>query len=429
MNPTKKILLLAYKFPPYEGVGARRWAKFVKYFLKQDKKIFVVTNNWKTKGVNSWTHDVKNDKQLILKKFQTVFNVLRSDVDFFNKVLFKIEIALSNKFIWTDEAYLFYKLNYKRIKNIIRENKIKYVVATGGPFSTNYFAAKLKHEMPDIFLIQDFRDLWTEEYFTEYPSRGPQHPFYGMEQKMEAYSLKYCDLVVSVTPGYLQRLKAKALSYGIHSQNYALLENGFDNDDKRNFADKDYPSTVFSKGKLNICHFGTAGFGRETEFIKFLNSIKQSLINVSKGKILFHFFGIYPNKFISEITRLQLEEVVCFHGLLSPKEVQRFMFFSDMHLVINDPVCYYAFGTKVYDAFMYKKPVLLICKEDELYRRILDNNLGLVTNNEPSESEKVISFLNLNFKEMIKGNIFNRDFDFGQFSIETLAERYLSYLK
>lgn len=426
-NLEKSVLILSYKFAPYEGIGARRWTKFVKYLTNEGVNVIVITNNWKVKGINSWQHDLVEKKNLKVIKLQTPFNIFRFYNKFLDKVLFKIELYLSVKFKWTDEAYLFYSNNFKKIKHIINKNKIINIIATGGPFSTNYFASKLKQEIPEINLIQDFRDLWMEEYFFEYPSRTTEHPFYLKEKEMEQFTLKNSDIITSVTPGYLLRLKRKSQSINPSNQKYELIENGFDEGDKINFTLNDYPFDVFNNNVLNISHFGTADFGRESEFVSFLKDIKNYLLN--DNKIVFHFFGNNPQRFKAEIKEMELEERVFFHKFYPPKEVQRFMFFSDIHLVINDPVCYYAFGTKVYDAFLYKKPILLICKEDVLYERIKSNKLGFVTNNTKNQNNELISELMNNYTPIKNAEYINYEFNFNNYSVKYLTQKYIELLK
>ena len=42
-----KLLIIAFKFPPYGGVGSFRWSKFTKYLAKSENKVNVLTIKWK----------------------------------------------------------------------------------------------------------------------------------------------------------------------------------------------------------------------------------------------------------------------------------------------------------------------------------------------------------------------------------------------
>ena len=51
------VLIVSFYFPPYGGVGARRWAKFSKYLSKAGVKTHVLAANFD--GNSPWTKDIK----------------------------------------------------------------------------------------------------------------------------------------------------------------------------------------------------------------------------------------------------------------------------------------------------------------------------------------------------------------------------------
>lgn len=55
----KKILLIAYKFPPYDGVASLRWAKMSKYLAKLGHEIHVLTVDWQEIGSKDFLEDIK----------------------------------------------------------------------------------------------------------------------------------------------------------------------------------------------------------------------------------------------------------------------------------------------------------------------------------------------------------------------------------
>ena len=44
MNNLKHVLLISYSYPPYPGIGGRRWAKFSKYLSRLGFVIHVIDN-------------------------------------------------------------------------------------------------------------------------------------------------------------------------------------------------------------------------------------------------------------------------------------------------------------------------------------------------------------------------------------------------
>ncbi|MGZ3930878.1 MAG: hypothetical protein ACXVPQ_05715 [Bacteroidia bacterium] len=419
----KHILVLAYKFPPYEGIGARRWAKFPKYLIRNGHTVHVITNKWKSGGKGSWNKDVTTGNGLKIVRLQTPFNFFRGGMAITDKIVNKAEHLIGKLLTWTDEAYSFYVFNFRKISSYISANNIPVVIATGGPFSSNYFASLLKKKHPHLKVIQDFRDLWTEEepYFFEFQTRSPTHPVYLKELAMEAYSLRHSDHVVSVTPGCISRFQKKAEGYGIRHGSYSLIENGYDTEDRKTFAATEYPS-VFRKSELNVAYFGTAGFGREDEFLRFLLSVQEQM--TASAGIRFHFFGSFGEAAKQKLKASPLSAFVSFHPHLPPETIQLYMYFADVHLLINDPISYFAYGSKTFDAFMYRKPVFLISRRDALYDLIVQNNLGLATDNSGQQNKRSTGSLIANAEAIRRNDYFNRSFDFDRFSLETLAGSY-----
>ena len=51
------LLVIAYKFPPYAGVGGFRWAKLSKYLARLGHEVHVVTVPWRGGGPNTLVAD------------------------------------------------------------------------------------------------------------------------------------------------------------------------------------------------------------------------------------------------------------------------------------------------------------------------------------------------------------------------------------
>ena len=423
MSLNKKILILAYKFPPYEGVGARRWAKFAKYFAKEGYKVHVITANWGKNTNKSWSADV-NHENIIIKQLNSFFD-RKYMPNLTGKLFFKAERILAKIFCWTDEAYSSYVWNKSTIIKYIKSEQIKLVVASGGPFSANYFGAIIKKKIPSIKLVQDFRDPWITDYFFDHPNMSPNDRVYKKEVKMEAFSIANADAIFSVTPGCMERLDQNINSYGLKDVNHILMENGFDEDDRVSFPDDCFPSGFYDKTCVNISHFGTVQFGREKSFYQFLIQNEEKL-KAEKTHFCFHFFGSFHSETKKMIENSELKEMVKFHSFIPPREVQKFMFFADMHLVLNDEIYYYAYGSKVYDALMHKKPILLLSKEEGLYKLVKDNRLGMVSNNSVLQNEQLSDRLIENKTKLKQGEFINGDYNFEKHSVSSITKRMIN---
>ncbi len=416
----KSILILAYKFPPYKGVGARRWAKFAKYLKNNGIDVHVITANWEEEKGVGWIKEAEVNKLTITRLTSPFLGKYKKT--FWAKALFHLEVRLSKLFCWTDEAYSFWLFNKRKIKKYIEVNKIDVLIASGGPFSVNYFAAKVKLTNSTIKLIQDFRDPWIVDYFHDNPHRKPQDKFHKKELMMEKYSIEKSNAVFSVAPGCLTRLQNNIDSYGLTNTNHILIENGYDNDDRNQFSEEEYPEEVFSKSHINCAHFGTVQFGREKSFYKFL-TCEPNKIKLIEENIRFHFFGSFNKDVKNQILSEGYGEIVKFYEYMSPETIQKFMYFADLHLVINDEIYYYAYGTKIFDALMYKKGIMLLSKEEGLYHLIKNNELGIVTNNSEEQNKQLVNELIENKSKYTSTASINKKYDYEKHSIDRIAKR------
>ena len=162
----KKILLIAFKFPPYAGVGGFRWSKFSKHLARLGYEIHVITVNWKNYGENTFLKDVQHDNIHIHKipsgyphnlKYRPFSNYIFEAI----KLIF---FTFLNRFIfYDDEAQHWGKYLIPYCEKLIAKENIPIIIATGHPFQANYWASVLKNRNPTLKLIQDFRDPWVDQ--------------------------------------------------------------------------------------------------------------------------------------------------------------------------------------------------------------------------------------------------------------------------
>jgi hypothetical protein len=415
-----RFCLIAYKFPPYDKVGARRWAKFCKYLAIEGAEIHVISNRWDEKHGNGWLGDVTK-LNIIIKRFPWPIDWLLPPSD---KILFRFWMILSRLLGWTDEAHGYFLFNQYRIKRYLKKHQIKLLVATGPPFSANYFAARIKKRLPFLRIVQDLRDLWTEEFKFEYPHIPLGSRLHRKMISMEKYSLRSADLVVSVCPACVEKIKRTAQEYNAVAP-IVEIANGFDADDYKSFDVSEFPETEFSRSNLNISYFGTLDSGRDKEFLKFLRGYGSQELDWGSS-VLFHFFGHVNPDFLKIIQAEKFDQFIRIWPFQSPSRLQKYMFFSDMHLVVNDAVYYYAYGSKFYDALLYRKPIVLISRPESLTQLIVSNGLGIATDNSLEGNAELSKQLN-DFR--VEKFLTNPDYDYENHSIKKLTARYKNVLE
>jgi len=199
---TPTILLIAFKFPPYEGVGGNRWMNLANEFARFGYQVHVVTVRWRAQKGSPWyTYEPSNGVHIHRIRSGYPHNLLYSRPEnkafnFCRKVLFSRYFL--RKFWWDDEAQYWGRHLFVFCKRLARQVHIDVVIATGHPFEANYHAAILSRKLR-LPLIQDFRDPWIDNPYAKYTRRQTQ-----LLLPRVRTALQDCDRVVAVTQGLLE---------------------------------------------------------------------------------------------------------------------------------------------------------------------------------------------------------------------------------
>ena len=169
----KKVLILAYDFPPYISVGGMRPYGWFKYLPKELYDVTVVTRQWSSQ-VNSvvdcilptstqfveeeYTNDGRilrapfepnlRDKLLIKYGFDK-FGLLRKGMSFFIDLL-------KHSFRFFDSS----RTIYKAANSLCEKESFDVIIATGEPFILFKHARQLSKKH-NIKWVADYRDGWT----------------------------------------------------------------------------------------------------------------------------------------------------------------------------------------------------------------------------------------------------------------------------
>lgn len=200
------ILLLAFRYPPFDRIGAYRWAKLSGRLARIGHPIDVLCAPWQSADDPGWFDDVKHERIRIHRVPSSYPHQLRN-VQPRHRLLQK---AHGKLFRWVDRltpphdiASLWGLRLLPAAARVLRARPSpRVMIATGAPFSTNYWAARIKQRHPELQLIQDFRDPWfTSE--AELDGSAWAHRF--------RTATSGADMLVSVTPemtALFQRLSA-----------------------------------------------------------------------------------------------------------------------------------------------------------------------------------------------------------------------------
>jgi len=142
------IIVLAYKFPPFKGVGARRITSLVKSLSHLGVSIDVITVDWGDVPV-----DIKSMKNVTLHIIPSNYlHKLHYSIDFKGSYFHRIFRLLYVRFFqltycWDDEASLWRRPLLKKVDSVIKNKNSQILLATGHPFQVNYLAALVKKKI------------------------------------------------------------------------------------------------------------------------------------------------------------------------------------------------------------------------------------------------------------------------------------------
>ena len=287
--PVKHILLIAYTFPPAEGIGGRRWAKFAKYLVRNGYVVHVISAESKgEKKTSLWEDDVRNEKikvYSVKSGYPAILN--RVPASFREKINYRLALRyclLKSDGSPYDRAVFWKKKMLDKCRELIRKYEISNVIATGAPFRNLYFATLLKKEFSGINIITDFRDPWTE---------GKSYGFQSLstvrkerEIQLEKYTSLNADYIIAPNKFILNYLQIK---YSLSPEKLKVIPHAYDEDD----LPVNYPVKKNVADKIRFVFFGTFYEGAES-YLKIFSDALETLISKDvdlKEKIELDFFS------------------------------------------------------------------------------------------------------------------------------------------
>lgn len=350
--PSKKLLMIAYFFPPYAEVGVVRVAKFAKYLQKEDKDITVLTvkEKYYQTSNDSYVQDVIGIHTIRTIRMQKIIPGINEEGFYWTPVLF---------------FYFLYQMVF---------NKPQVVYFTGGPFYHWILAPLTKIFGVDYIL--DFRDPWK---LSPYVIR--KNGFFGwltskIEGCIERFAIKHAKTVINVTN---QATKMYKDEYTTFSEKFVTITNGFDSDDFKDIK----PLNI---SKFDIVYSGKFGSFRDVRpFMKaFSEKIKEHHLNPED--IRFVWIGKEEKHIVNIIKEMKLEAFVKMLGYLPYRKNLQYIKGAKIALLIAGEHPYEP-TTKIFDYMALQRNILgitdvtgFVSETLEMYPkgRVSQNKLDLI---------------------------------------------------
>ncbi|TND05908.1 MAG: hypothetical protein FD123_3599 [Bacteroidetes bacterium] len=406
----KNILLIAYVFPPYPGIGGRRWAKMAKYLAKKGYAVHVITAANPFEENSLWTDDVKQEGihvHEIPPHYPAV--LLKSKLSIADKVRYRIWINRLKKkhrgsiydrsLEWKEELY-------RAAFPLIRKHDIRHVISTGAPFRVLHYAVNLKEEFPSLKVIADFRDPWTSGRSYGFDNMTAEDR--AVEEQLEKEVVERADAVLAPATEILDDLEKR---YG-HAHKFMHLPHAFDSEDfSAASAQPAFPPEIFS-----FAFAGTIYKGLENRLDKLAALLRKLKLEQPAlyAKIRIDF---YTNDSRHAVIFKDLPEAVQFFPPRPPRllfaELKRYRF----ALILFTEQYKDYLSTKFWEFFYLRMPLIYIGPEGRVSEQIRSSDLGEAFTGADGE-QKLLDFISAGGR-----NEFGYRIDTSAYSCENMTDK------
>lgn len=350
----KKVLILAYDFPPYVSAGGLRPDYWYKNFRQFGIEPIVVTRQWENKNEFDYINPSKSaettvsktefgtlieapyfpnlSNRLLLKHGQSKFKFIRKLISGYYEIL---------QYVFTVGPK---KQVYKAAQTYLRSNKVDLIIATGEPFVLFHYANKLSKEFK-VKWIADYRDPWSNNI--TWKSKPLLKSIF---KRIEQTTLSSCSFFTTASHLYISQVKK-----------VNPLINGFE-------IDNGYNESLFCNIKvskhfdvLTLSHIGSLYEWHPFEIFLFqLNELVNSGM-----KFHMNFYGLNFRERVENSIKTKFPKLlncVTFFNKVPNEEIVQKMAESNVLILFN----YYQFiGTKVFDYLASKRKILLLFENDK----------------------------------------------------------------
>lgn len=268
-----KLLLACFDFPPNEGIGGRRWAKFAKTLANKGVQVHVIKAD-PAKSGSGWLQDVEHPNIKIHSLPRTYpKSISHPSGSIWGKIKYRFalkKLTRECKGTIYDIAHGLEDSFRQKALELIDTHEIKHVVATGAPFNLIYFSARLK-EFRDFKLLVDYRDPWITAQ--NYGMANLEPSRMAEEKRKQDYVFEHADIISCPNEFLLKEIRESSDRLEKAQAVFQSLPHFFDTDDL-----KAYLKPKSASSEIRIVYGGALYLGLQ-DFIEpfsfWLSTLKE----------------------------------------------------------------------------------------------------------------------------------------------------------
>jgi len=360
----KRVLVIAYYWPPSGGGGVQRWLKFVKYLPEHgwEPVVYVPDDPYYPEHDGSLARDLRPDLEVIRRPIlepYVLFEALagtrpRARADSVLKqprtdqnAAERLSVWVRSNFFIPDARMLWIAPSVRFLLRYLRRRPVDAIVSTGPPHSLHLIARALARRQRLPWLA-DFRDPWTRiEYHADLPLTPPAA---ALHRRLERNVLRDADVVVAVSWQWEREMQALGAA---HTH---VITNGYDEDD---FAAK----APALRGDFRLAHVGTFDRDRDHQSLwRALAGLREARPDFARD-LTIELVGRIDAAVFDSLDRHGLRSQVEHEPWLPHDEAIRRMRAAQVLLLLINRVAHNAAGRvagKLFEYLAAERPVLCI---------------------------------------------------------------------
>ncbi len=364
----KKVLIVAYAFPPRNASGSVRPMGLAKYLPQfgwepliltarlpgpPPEEVKVLETDYvdilsKVKALIGYRPEVGIQKQLGLSPGKNGNNSSS-----LSRLISSVKATIS----FPDEQVGWFKFAVEEGKRLLAKDDIDAIISTSPPSTAHLIARKLRIESGKPW-VADFRDLWTQSHYYNYS--GIRH---FIERRLEVRTLSQADAIVTAHP-LVDQLRQLHKSKPIY-----WIPNGFDPDS--------FPKSVLARenDKLIIAYFGNLYDGKRDPEPLF-QALSGLITNgeIKRTDIEVRLFGPFEEWLLQDVRKYDLHDVVKIKGQVPREDVLRSQMGSSLLLILtwDNPQEASIYPGKVFEYLGAQRPILAIGGPGGVVKELLE---------------------------------------------------------
>lgn len=382
VHKEKKVLIIAYIFPPIGGSGVQRTLKFVKYLNKYGWKPIVITcgKNFFQDGedktllaeIPKSTQIVRiddkyfNSERLTKDKIQQIVNLLYGLVDndeLMSEFINYIKFVNRTEVLTPDVCISWVNSVMEKIEKIIDFNDIDMIYTTSAPCSVHIAGYYLRKKYSYIPWVADFRDEWT---YNPYLDRDENGMKFKLERELEKNIVSAADKVVVVTPMVVENY---INNFNLDKEKVVNITNGFDEEDF-SFLNKE----KVCNDKFKIISNGSFYLKRTPySFIVAINELIQEG-KLNKYELNIEFVGKIQSEIQTKIEELDIYNLIKVKPYVPHIESLINANSSNLLLLVvgNDEKVKRLYPGKIFEYLRLKKDILSLSPQGSVIESLLN---------------------------------------------------------